>query len=269
MDLHGAVLRGFHHGVRNAGSAAQRVTLKQPGVHLHSEHQKANDDIKTALAAQTLRVHFEESRSLILATDASPYGVGAVFMLKHDQRIKHLVTCASRTLSATEQHYAQIEEALSIVFGIKRFRQYVVGREVLLYTDHKPLTFIFKPDAGISQTVLQHIQRWSLYLANFSYVVQQRPGKLNCQADALSQSPQETTEKRDAEVNVAQLEQMVSYPSSVISVSLVRQATSRDSLLGRVVEFVQRDWLMNCPNEDIRQYFIHRDKITVQNSVLL
>ena len=181
-------------------------------------------------------------------------------MQKHDDCIEHMVTCASRTLSATERRYAQIEkEALSIVFGFKRFGQYVVGREVLLYTDHKPFTFIFKPDAGVSQTALQRIQRWSLYLANFSYVVNHRPGKLNSQADALSRSPQNVVEELDAKVIVAQLEQMESGPSSVIGVIRMRQATSRDPLLVRVVEFVQRRWPMNCPSVDICQYLIHRD----------
>ena len=77
------------------------------------------------------------------------------------------------------------KEALGIVFDFKRFRQFVAGREVQLYTDHKPLTFIYKPDAAISPTALQRIQRWSLFLANFINIIQHRPGKLNCQADAL------------------------------------------------------------------------------------
>ena len=62
---------------------------------------------------------------------------------------------------------------------------------------------------------------------------------------------------------------MESGPSSVIGVSRVTQATSRDPLLARVVEFVQRGSPMNCPNKDICQYLIHRDKLTVQDGVLL
>ena len=62
---------------------------------------------------------------------------------------------------------------------------------------------------------------------------------------------------------------MESGPSSVIGVSPVHQAKSRDPLLARVVEFVQRGWPMNCPNEDIRQYFIHRDELTIKDGVLL
>lgn len=140
---------------------------------------------------------------------------------------------------------------------------------MVLFTDHKPLTFIFKPDAGVSQTALQRIQRWSLYLANLSYIIKHRPGKLNSQAEALSQSPQESVEELDADVNVAQLEQIKGGPNSFIGVTPVRQATSHDPMLARVIEFVQHGWPMNFPNEDIRKYYIHSDEITVQDGVLL
>lgn len=74
-----------------------------------------------------MRLHFDERRPLILATNSTPYGIGAVLFQEHEDGLEHVVTCALRTLSATEQLYAQIKkDALSIVFGFKRFRQYVV-----------------------------------------------------------------------------------------------------------------------------------------------
>ena len=49
-----------------------------------------------------------------------------------------------RTLSKTEQGYAQIEkEGLAIVFGIKKFHNFIYGRSFVLCTDHRPLTKIF------------------------------------------------------------------------------------------------------------------------------
>ena len=182
-----------------------------------TERQAAFDAIKSVLAVQTTRIHFDERCPLILATDASPYGVRAVLLQKLNDGREHTVTCASRTLSSAERNYSQIEkEALGIVFGFRRFRQFVAGRLVQLYTDHKPLTFIYKPDAAISPTALQQIQRWSLFLANCNYIIQHRPGKLNCQADALSRSPQPVTAEVDVDVEAIQLLQVMSGPAGAI-----------------------------------------------------
>ena len=246
--------------------------LRRKGVQYKwtPECQAAFDAIKSELAVQTTRVHFDECRPLILATDASPYGVGAVLLQKLDDGREHMVTCTSRTLSSAERNYSLIEkEALGIVFGLKRLRQFVAGREVQLYTDHKPLTFIYKPDAAISPTALQRIQRWSLFLANFNYIIQHRPGKLNCQADALSRSPQPVSADVDVDIEAIHLFQVESGPTGAIGVQQVRQATRRDPQLARVIEFVIRGWPMICPCEELRSFYTHRNELTVESGVLL
>jgi hypothetical protein len=232
-----------------------------------SERQAAFDAIKSALAECSLRYHFDETKPVIVATDASPFGVGAVLLQEQSDGKEHMITCASRTLSSAERNYSQLEkEALSIIFGFKRFQQYLAGREVRLYTDHKPLTFIFKPDAGVPTTALQRIQRWAMFLANFSYTVHHRPGKSNFQADALSRSPKPEIAELDAEVCAIQQEHIERGPADATQ---VRQATRRDPVLSRVVDFVLSGWPSRSPGDDFQPWWTRRDELTVESGVLL
>ncbi len=76
-----------------------------------------------------------------------------------------LISYASRTLTSSEQNYA-----LSLVFGIKRFHQYLYWREFQLLTDHKPLTTILGPKTGIASLAAARLQRLALLLSGYNYL---------------------------------------------------------------------------------------------------
>ena len=47
---------------------------------------------------------------------------------------------ASRSLTETERRYAQIEkEALAKTWACEKFSQYILAKQILIETDHKPL----------------------------------------------------------------------------------------------------------------------------------
>ena len=71
-------------------------------------------------------------------------GLGACLVYVLFDKSERPVAYASCTLTAPEQNYAQIEhEALTIIFAIRRFHQYLYGRTFTLVTDHHPLCKIF------------------------------------------------------------------------------------------------------------------------------
>ena len=105
--------------------------------------QVAFQKLKTDVISATKLSHYDETKSLILATDASQRGIGAVLMQKQNDE-ERPIAHASKMLSSTQQRCSQFERrALSIIYGVKKFHQYLYGCKFTLITDHKPLVSIF------------------------------------------------------------------------------------------------------------------------------
>ena len=83
------------------------------------------------------------------------------------------VAFASETLSASERNYSQLEkEALSLIFGLRKFHQYLYSWKFTLVTDHQPLTTIFSDKKGIPSLAAARLQRWTLQLSAHHYTIQ-------------------------------------------------------------------------------------------------
>ena len=75
------------------------------------------------------------------------------------------IAFASCTLTASEKNYTQLEkEALSLVYGVKKFHRYLYSGKVTLLTDHQPLTTVFHPNKGVPSLAAAQLQRWALLL---------------------------------------------------------------------------------------------------------
>ncbi len=89
------------------------------------------------LTSSTLLVHFDPTLPSILVGDASQYGIGAVLAHKMPDGTERPIGYVSRTLNDAERNYAQLEkEALSLIFGIKRFYSFLFGHRFTFITDH-------------------------------------------------------------------------------------------------------------------------------------
>lgn len=92
---------------------------------------------------------------------------------------------ASRSLSDPEKKFPPLEgEALAIIWALDKFRLWTEGHEIILYTDHKPLQYIFtNPGTG------GKLIRWALQLQQYDLTIKYIEGKENKLADAVSRMP--------------------------------------------------------------------------------
>jgi len=103
--------------------------------------------------------NFEEP--FILTTDESQYAIGSVISQGREIGKYLPIAYASRTLNKAEQNYSTTEkELLSIVWSVKHFGPYLLGRQFKIYTDYQPLKWLFNvKDPG------SRLMRWRIELA--------------------------------------------------------------------------------------------------------
>lgn len=163
-------------------------------------------------------VHFSNNLPIVLATDASPVGVGAVLSHIMPDESEKPIQFASQTLSSSQRKWAQIDkEGYAIIFGIKRFHQYLFGRKFVLYTDHAPLVQIFSPKKGLPVMTDSRMQHYAIFLQGFEFYIRHKNSKSNANADAFSRFPvvRNTNESTLEESDIFGISQTQSLPIAV------------------------------------------------------
>ena len=138
------------------------------------------EQVKEMLQASSVLLHYDTDLPLVLAADASSYGVGAVISHMLPSGEEKPIAFASRTLTRSEENYAHLRRRrLALVFGIKKFHQFLYGRQFTLLTNHKPLTTILGSHTGIPPLAATRLQCWACYCqpTNMTYGIDSWSGR--------------------------------------------------------------------------------------------
>ena len=191
-----------------ASFAPKLADLAQPLYALLKQDSKFNwsraadsafNAIKDELSSPKVLVPFDPSKPLLLATDASPYGISAVLSHRFPDESERPIAYYSRSLTSTERRYSQIDkEALGIRCGVERFFYYLFGRRFTLITDSKPLVQIFSPTRALPPLSATRMQHYSIYLMGFNFDIVYRSTHEHGNADALSRLPMKSEELNEA-----------------------------------------------------------------------
>ena len=223
---------------------------------------------KETLVSTKVLMHYDPTLPIRMAGDASAYGVGAVIAHVLPDGTERPVAFASRTLTSSERNYAQVEkEALSLIFGVKRFHAYLYGRKFTIITDHKPLTAILGPKKGIPSLAAARLQRWAWILSAYKYEIEFRPTGEHGNADGLSRLPLKAVKPREtsSDPKIFNIAQMEALP---VTVRRLRAATASDRILSKVFRYTKGNWPQQIPH-CLRPFYDKRHELTVEEGCIL
>ncbi|EYC13949.1 hypothetical protein Y032_0042g619 [Ancylostoma ceylanicum] len=151
-----------------------------------SKQQTAFEKLKKASSSQLNLAHYDPRQKIVVAADACDYGIGCVISHRYEDGSEKPIAHASRSLTAAEKNYSQIEkEALGIVFAMKKFHKYVFGRKFLLLTDHEPFLAIFDDKKGVPVYSANRLMRWATILLGYNFDIEYVNPTQFGQADGL------------------------------------------------------------------------------------
>lgn len=247
----------------------RNLTLTNAQFMWSEQHDKAFDEVKKLVANHPVLKYYNINDEVTIQCDASERGLGAT-LLQNGQP----VAFASRTLSAVEQRYAQIEkECLAIVFGCQKFSQYITRREkVTVESDHKPLQSIFKKSL---LCVPSRLQRMMLRLQRYNLEVVYKPGKQMFVADHLSRAFLKDTGPEDEEFQVFALELEAMNLFDTIEISCERlpqlqKATEQDPVMQTLKTTILIGWPERREEVpvQIREFWNYREELTLHNGII-
>ena len=236
------------------------------------QQEDAFEQIKEKLTSAPCLKLYDVDKPTMISCDASSSGLGAV-LLQGIGSEKHPVSFISRTLTLAEQGYANIErEALAVTWACERFRNYILGKQVTIETDHKPLMQIFK--SKHLDDLSPRLQRFRLRMMRYDYDIVYTPGKFLLVADALSRQPiphheedEELEEEVDAYIHGVALAEINTTDANIVKVI---QAQLRDPVCIQLKDLLKKDWPYKSDLPvDVQEFYSVRNELCVVDGLLM
>jgi len=150
-------------------------------------HQRALESLKTKLCDATRLHTVEYGKPFGLLVDASGIAVGGCLIQWELGGQEKPIAFASAKLTDTQRAWATIErEAYAVIFALRKFKTFIFGARIIVYSDHNPLTYL---NDCVPKSA--KLTRWALGLQEFDLHFQFKSGRTNSAADCLSRLPGE------------------------------------------------------------------------------
>ena len=153
------------------------------------EQQTDVNRIKQILTEGPCLAHYAKDKDNMVTTDASKTGLGTTLWQKQENGDMKRIAYGSRYSNDTEKKYSIDDlELLSVMWGLEKFRYYLYGTKVYLYTDHQASAPLIKRNRCNKQYSAR-LTRWLDRLAHFDIAIQRIAGNNLNFTDYLSRNP--------------------------------------------------------------------------------
>jgi len=149
-------------------SSPNRLTWDQP-------QRNAFNTLRDQLSKRPVLQLPDQNKNYKLFCDALQNTISNILVQEGDENPPqdHVVCYASRTLMGRESRYSTIDkELLALVFGLHKFRQWVYGKKIFAFTNHKPIAYLNSLSKHSSR-----LAKWALLFQEFNVQTTYIPGK--------------------------------------------------------------------------------------------
>ena len=153
-----------------------------------------------------------------------------------------------------------------MVFGVKKFHDFLYARPFTLVTDHKPLLAILGPKKGVPTLAAVRMQRWALILAAYQYQLQFRSTDEHKNADMPSRLALKEEDFTASEEPVFSITCADSLP---VTSRQIAEATRKDPSMSKVLSHTLNGWPAQNSDREVQPYFNRRTELSVKGGVLL
>lgn len=266
----------FVKNMMNLRGPLIELTLDNADFIWGKEQQKSFDDLKQIMSSELVLTHYDPSKKIVVAADASAYGMGGVLMHELSDNSLHPIIHVSKSFTPAQKNYSQIEkEAEALVFTVKRCHKYLFGRKFELQTDHKPLLTIFGSKKGIPLVTASRLQRHALTLLAYDFDVKYVDTNSFGYADVLSRLITNHERSHEETVIAAISRRTDDYPPQCFAIetahalpikfSDIQEATSQCRTLQLVSCYIQSGWpsRKSINVSEVAKYYDQRDALSI------
>ncbi|CAN6554997.1 unnamed protein product [Malus baccata var. baccata] len=178
---HAGFYRRFIKDFSKIAQPLCRLLQKEVPFEFNEACEQAFKHLKDLLTTAPIITPPDWSIPFELMCDASDYELGAVLGQRKNKQ-PYVIYYASRTLNDAQLNYSTTEkELLAVVFALDKFRSYLIGTKVIVFTDHAALKYLFTKKEAKPRLI-----RWMLLLQEFDIEIKDKKGSDNVVADHLS-----------------------------------------------------------------------------------